>query len=155
MHRRMCTLVALAALAAAPAAGLAAEAAAPSAPAKDLVITSLPGITVDTRAREVRIEGTVVLRQGFLELFVCGEGTREHESIVAVRARPSHVVFALALLGLAPGKPGYTTEGGAFSPPAGEVLAIACRFKDADGQMREVPAHRMLRLAGPCPQRLP
>jgi biopolymer transport protein ExbD len=144
----MVTLLLFAALAAAPACALAAEAAEAKAPPKDLVITTLAGITVDTKAREVRLQGTVVLREGPLELFVCSEGTREHESVIAVRAQPADVTFALALLGLAPGKPGYTTEGGAFSPPAGEVLAITCRFQGADGKTHEVPAHRLLRLAG-------
>jgi len=150
MHQRHPILLAAAVvLTAAPAAlaALAAEVPAKTQ-AEDLVIKTLPGITVDTKAREVRLEGSVVLQKGSLELFACSEGTREHESVIAVRARPSHVTFALALLDLSPGKPGFMTEGGAFSPPAGEVLRITCRFTGADGKPHEVPAHRLLRLAG-------
>jgi len=143
MHRHLAILFAAALLAAPPAAR-----AAPKPEARDVVINTLPGIAIDTKAREVRLKGEVVLQDGALELFVCSEGTREHESVLAVRARPSHVTFALALLGLAPGKPGFVTEGGAFSPPAGEVLQITCRFTGADGQERSVPAHALLRLAG-------
>ncbi|MFO8015276.1 MAG: YdjY domain-containing protein [Phycisphaerae bacterium] len=146
-----CRLILLAAgvllaAAAAPAA-FAAEAPA-KAEAGDVVVKTLPGIEVDTRAREVRLGSEVVLQTGALELFVCSEGTREHESVLAVRARPSHVTFALSLLGLDPGKPGVTTEAGAFSPPAGRVLAITCRYTGPDGTPREVPAYRFLRLAG-------
>ena len=137
-------LLALAALVAS--AGRAAEA--PKPGREDLVIKTLPGITVDLKAREVRLAGEVVLRKGPLELFVCSEGTREHESVVAVRARPSHLTFALALLDLKPGKPGFVTAGGSFSPPAGDVLRILCRYKGADGAACEVPAHTMLRLSG-------
>ncbi len=116
--------------------------------AKDVIIKTLPGIVVDTKAREVRLEGTVCLQEGALELFVCSEGTREHESVIVVKAKPSHVTFALALLGLPPGKPGFVTEGGAFSPPAGEVVTITARFTPKGGKQKEVPAWKLLRLSG-------
>ena len=127
---------------------LAAPALAAEAPAGDVVVKTLPSIEVDTKAREVRLKSEVVLRTGALELFVCSEGTREHESVLAVRARPSHVTFALSLLGLDPGKPGFTTEAGAFSPPAGRVLDITCRYTGPDGKQHTVPAHAFLRLSG-------
>jgi biopolymer transport protein ExbD len=129
--------------------------AAPAAAGETPVIKTLPGIVVDTKAKEVRLEGMVCLQKGPLELLVCSPGTREHESVIVVRARPSHVTFALALLGLAPGKPGYTTEGGGFSPPAGVVLDITARFTvtKGDGASKktetvEVPAWKLLRPSG-------
>ncbi|HET6441515.1 MAG TPA: YdjY domain-containing protein, partial [Phycisphaerae bacterium] len=139
---------------------------------KPVVLTTLPGIVVDTEKGEVRLEGKVCLQKGALELVVCSEGTREHESIVAVKARPSHVTFALALLGLEPGQPAHWTEAGAFSPPAGETLEITAQFftvsdeekarvdkllaegaKPEDIKVRktllkEVPAWKLLRLSG-------
>lgn len=147
MHRRHRILLAAAVMVAAAPAAPAAEPGVKTA-AGDVVVKTLPGIEVDTKAREVRLKSEVVLRTGALELFVCSEGTREHESVLAVRARPSHVTFALSLLGLDPGKPGVTTEGGAYSPPAGRVLEITCRYKGPDGTPHEVPAYRFLRLAG-------
>ena len=145
---------------------------APPPAEKPVVLTTLPGIVVDTEKGEVRLEGKVCLREGALELVVCSEGTREHESIVAVKARPSHVTFALALLGLEPGQPAHWTEAGAFSPPAGETLEISARFftvsdeekarvdkRIAEGAkpenievrktlLKEVPAWKLLRLTG-------
>ena len=139
---------------------------------KPVILTTLPGIVVDTEKGEVRLEGKVCLREGALELVVCSEGTREHESVVAVKARPSHVTFALALLGLEPGQPAHWTEAGAFSPPAGGTLDITARFftvsdeekarvdkliaegaKPEDIEVRktllkEVPAWKLLRLSG-------
>ena len=139
---------------------------------KPVLLTTLPGIVVDTEKGEVRLEGKVCLRKGALELVVCSKGTREHESIVAVKARPSHVTFALALLGLEPGQPAHGTESGVFSPPAGETLEITARFftvsdeekarvdkriaagaKPEDIRVRktllkEVPAWKLLRLTG-------
>jgi len=139
---------------------------------KPVVLKTLPGIIVDTEKGEVRLEGKVCLQKGALELVVCSEGTREHESIVVVKARPSHVTFALALLGLEPGQPAHRTEARAFSPPAGETLDITARFftvsdeekarvdkliaegakpKDIEVRktlLKEVPAWKLLRLTG-------
>ncbi|MGB2754028.1 MAG: YdjY domain-containing protein [Phycisphaerae bacterium] len=139
---------------------------------KPILLKTLPGITVDTAKGEVRLEGTVCLQEGTLELVVCSEGTREHESIVAVKARPSHVTFALSLLGLEPGQPAHWTEAGAFSPPAGETLEITARFFTVSDEekarvdkliaegakpekiqvrktlLKEVPAWKLLRLSG-------
>jgi len=139
---------------------------------KPVLLTTLPGIIVDTEKGEVRLEGKVCLREGALELVVCSEGTREHESIVVVKARPSHVTFALALLGLEPGQPAHWTEAGAFSPPAGETLEIIARFFTVSDEekarvdkliaegakpenikvrktlLKEVPAWKLLRLSG-------
>jgi len=139
---------------------------------KPVVLKTLPGIVVDTEKGEVRLEGTVCLQEGALELVVCSEGTREHESIVVVKARPSHATFALALLGLEPGQPGHWTEAGAFSPPAGEMLDITARFFTVSDEekarvdkllaegakpeditvrktlLKEVPAWKLLRLSG-------
>ena len=107
---------------------------------------------VDTKAREVRLEGEVCLRQGSLELLACSPGTREHESIVVLKAKPSHVVFALALLGLAPGQPCYMTEGGSFSPPGGTVVDVTARFTatrpGGKTETVEVPAWKLLKPAG-------
>ena len=149
MLRHACMLFVAAALAASAAVAPAAETpGAPKAGAKDLVITTLPGIAVDTKAKEVRLQGAICLKKGALELFACAQGTREHESVVAVKAKPSHVTFALAMLGLDPGKPGYLTEGGAFSPPAGAVLDITCRYKTKAGETRTLAAYKLLRLTG-------
>lgn len=156
------------------AAGAGAETPAPQTPPaeKPIVLKTLPGIVVDTEKGEVRLEGKVCLREGALELVVCSEGTREHESIVAVKARPSHVTFALALLSLEPGQPAHRTEAGAFSPPAGATLDITARILTVSDEekarvekliaegakpedirvrktlLKEVPAWKLLRLSG-------
>jgi biopolymer transport protein ExbD len=115
------------------------------------VIKTLPGIVVDTKAKEVRLESEVCLQRGGLELLACSPGTREHESILVVKAKPSHIVFALALVGLSPGQPGYMTEAGSFSPPGGTVVDITARFTVSrpDGKIEivEVPAWKLLKPA--------
>jgi len=119
------------------------------------VIRTLPGIVVDRQAKEVRLAGKIVQQSVGLELFACGKNTREHEAVIVLEARPSHLTFALALLGLEPGRPGFITEGGAFSPAAGEALDLTVRFTvekgEGDQKKEEVvtlPAWRLLRPAG-------
>ena len=124
-----------------------------AAPAGEVpVIKTLPGIVVDTKAWEVRLAGEVCLQRGGLELLACSPGTREHESVIVVKAKPSHIVFALALLGLAPGQPGYVTAAGSFSPPGGTVVDVAARWTVAkpDGKTEtvEVPVWKLLKLGG-------
>jgi biopolymer transport protein ExbD len=135
--------------------GLSARAVAPTASAavtstaaQDVIIKTLPGIVIDTKAREVRLEAVVCLRQGSLELLACEAGTKEHESIFAVRAKPSQVTFALALLGLEPGAPGKTLDRNVYRPPSGEVVDVLVRFLMPNGQVQEMPAWKLLRLSG-------
>lgn len=66
-----------------------------------------PGVWIDWGRRQVDVSARVVLREGLLELFACSPHTREHESIVAVQARPVRVYEALGLIGLQPGKPAH------------------------------------------------
>jgi biopolymer transport protein ExbD len=116
-------------------------------PAKDFIIKA-PGVIIDTKAKEVRLEAVVCLQKGALELIGCGAGTKEHESIFSLKAKPSDVAVALAVLGLQPGQPGYVTDGGAFSPPAGSVVDVLARFTPPEGKPQEVPVWKMLRPAG-------
>jgi len=55
--------------------------------------------------RCVDVESSVCLRHGLLELIVCTKGTKEHESIIMIEAKPSHIHTALLLLGAVPGNP--------------------------------------------------
>ena len=51
----------------------------------------MPGVRINWQDREVEVAGVVVLREGMLALFASSPGTREHESIVRINARPMHV----------------------------------------------------------------
>ncbi|MDP6060136.1 MAG: YdjY domain-containing protein, partial [Pirellulaceae bacterium] len=79
-----------------------------------------PNLRIDLAHRFVDIDAKVVFKApsgsprqiGFdapaadwLELVASTPGMREHESIVTVRARPSHIHQALLLIGLVPGAP--------------------------------------------------
>jgi len=63
---------------------------------------------------------------------VCSPSTREHESLVVARARPSNIHAALLMAGFEPGKPGhwtYDNDKFAIVEPKGEKLAVLVRYQ--------------------------
>jgi hypothetical protein len=68
------------------------------------------------------VDGYVSLREGFLEMFACPAGTKEHESVVAVHARAQVVHAALLAIGLEPGHP--VSFQPKFSPPEGPEIRV-------------------------------
>ncbi len=97
-----------------------------------------PGVRLDWKTRAVEVDAEVALREGPLELLVCSENTREHESVFVTKARPMHIFQALGLLGLEPGRPvRYDKENDRALPPTGDPIDIRIRFADsADGTLR-------------------
>ena len=77
----------------------------PATPAPNRKPVKFPGIVVDLQNGWLDLEGTIRVNDGFLELIACSSGTKEHESIVAVDARPMHIHAALLLLGANNGHP--------------------------------------------------
>ena len=70
---------------------------------------TLPHLRIDREKRTVDIDATII-RHGtaedeWLELLACTEGGRDHESVVVVKAKPSHIHLALIMIGLEPGSP--------------------------------------------------
>ena len=91
-------------------------------------------VRIDWQRPQVELDGEVVLREGPLELLACSPGTREHESIVAVAARPLHIRQALGLIGLEAGRPcTYDAAGDRWLPAAGDRLVIEVRYQTPGG----------------------
>jgi hypothetical protein len=110
--------------------------AAGSDPREQKVVEYVPGVRIDWSGRRVEIDGMVVLREGMLELFACSAETREHESIVAVRARPKHIYEAIGLIGILPGRPvHYDEKAQAWKSASGERVRISVRW-DRDGRKK-------------------
>ncbi len=90
--------------------------------------------------REVRIDAVACLDEGWLEQVACSPGTREHESLVVVRAKPSDVHAALLLAGFKPGAPGRWTQDGAdlvLQPPTGDRLAVFVSYEKEGASVEE------------------
>ena len=93
-----------------------------------------PGVRIDWPQLQVELAARVVLREGPLELFACSPHTREHESILAVPARPWHIYQALGLIGLEPGQPGtYDEQNDRWVPAHGDRLTIHVRHATPEG----------------------
>lgn len=123
------------------AAGVATNAALPAALQK----LQFPGVSINVQERCVDVESSVCLHRGDLELVACTKGTKEHESIVAVEAKPMHIHAALLLLGAKPGSPATRKQVGDQAerwldvPPHGGPVDVLLVLKGKDGRLVEHP----------------
>ncbi len=94
-----------------------------------------PGVRINWQERAVEFDVEIVLRRGPLELLACSPRTREHESILRVRAQPMHIFQAMGLIGLEPGLPlHYDENHDRWIAPTGESLEleVCCRDGEQD-----------------------
>lgn len=111
----------------------------------------LPGVTINLDERCIDLDSIVVLHDGALELVACRVGTKEHESIVAVKAQPMHIHTALLLLGTPVGNPSMWRRPGEAEdepdgdalwvhvPPRGGKVDVSLVIMDEDGESVERP----------------
>lgn len=102
-----------------------------------------PGIRLEKSRRWVEFDGVVPINAHnadtpivYLEAFVCGPDSKEHESLVMTKARPSHLHAALLAAGFVPGAPAKWTagpEGGRATPAKGDALRVTFLVTGADG----------------------
>ncbi len=127
-----------------------------SAPVQTGMRDFAPGVRINWDKQAVEVESRVVLREGPLELLACSPQTREHESILAVLARPLHVFQAMGLIGLEAGSPArYDEKLDRWFPASGEPLDLRIQWRE-DGRDHEVaPANWMVeRKTGKPPEGL-
>lgn len=104
-----------------------------------------PGVAINLQERCVDVESSVCLDRGALELVACTKGTKEHESIVAIEARPRHIHAALLLLGAKPGSPATRMQVGDQAgrwvdiPPKGGAVDVFLVLKGKEGMIAERP----------------
>ena len=95
-------------------------------------------IWVTPDRKSVVMNSRVVLQEGFLELLACRTGTKEHESILAVRVEPHLIHAALIVVNARQGKPMQTSP--VFAPATGDRIDITLHWKDESGTQRKSPA---------------
>ncbi len=104
-----------------------------------------PGLAINLEERCVDVEASVCLRRGLLELVACTKGTKEHESIVVMEAKPMHIHAALLLLGAKPGSPatrqqlGDQAERWIDVPPRGGAVDVSLVLMGEGGKWAERP----------------
>lgn len=104
-----------------------------------------PGVVIDWKQKAVEVDARVVLREGPLELFACSPQTKEHESVIAIVARPFHLFQAMGLVGLETGSPPrYDEKLGRWFPASGEPLDLRIRWRDGHKDRTASPAAWMI-----------
>lgn len=103
-----------------------------------------PGARLEKTRRWVEFDGIVPINAHnpetpivYLEAFVCGPDSKEHESLVMTKVRPSHLHAALLAAGFSPGAPAKWIGGpqGARATPAkGDALRVTFVVTSADGR---------------------
>lgn len=89
--------------------------------------------------------GDVCLREGLLEFFACVKNTKEHESIIATKAKPSLLHVGLLAMGAEPGKPVQFTP--SFTAASGPRIDITVRWLDENGKQQEAKAEEWVQEA--------
>ena len=98
---------------------------------------------VDVKRKRIYLNGYVALRDGPLEMFACGVGTKEHESVVAVLPKASQVHAALLAIGASPGTPVKFDP--KFVPATGQRIRVWVAWRDDQHKFRCVDARRWIR----------
>jgi|GEM_PF-797460 len=114
-------------------------------PATKPALGHFPGISVDAKNKQIRVDCEALNVDIRLEFFCVVNGTNEHESILRTAAKPSDVHAALLMCGLTPGEPvKFSDAMQKWLPPHGPPLHITCEYVK-DGKTISVPAYRMMR----------
>lgn len=99
-------------------------------------------IWIDQKRKLVVVDGKIALRDGYLEMFACPKGTKEHESIVAVNCNAHFIHAALIAIGANPGHPvSFTPE---YKAATGPVIEVFVLWKDEQGKNHKVRAQEWI-----------
>ncbi|MDB4357175.1 YdjY domain-containing protein [Mariniblastus sp.] len=101
-------------------------------------------IWIDVDSKEVIFAGHVCLNAGALEMFICPEQTKEHESVISAHATALQVHLALVALGANPGK--ATSWDPEYRAAYGPTIEITLKWKDPDtGKTKTTSAKQWIR----------
>ncbi len=107
-----------------------------------------PGVRLDARAKLVEFDAVIspmLIKDDrapnfFLEVLACSFNTREHETLVVTRVKPSHLHAALLAIGLKPGSPGsWTLKDGKLvaTEPTGDRVSVRFLYALKDSPAAE------------------
>lgn len=115
----------------------------PPAEAKRLDKTA--SVWLDTKKKQVIVDGAVSLTKGQLEMFACTKNTKEHESIVAVYTPASIVHAGLLAIGAKQGEPVQFQPH--YSRATGGIIDITVQWYNEKGELKSQPAREWVRYA--------
>jgi hypothetical protein len=94
------------------------------------------------KKRRVLVEGTICLREGQLELFLCRKHTKEHEAIIAADVDARNIHLALNAAGAVEGSPVRFVP--KYRPASGTTIKVSVQYKDKD-KLVTVPAREWIK----------
>lgn len=112
---------------------------------------SLPGLEINLKERCVDVQSTIALGEGWLELVACTTDSKEHESVIAVKAKAAHIHAALLLIGATKGNPAMRKPINEERtrwvdiPPRGGEIEVSVIVPKPDGGKQEYPISRFIR----------
>ncbi|HTN77935.1 MAG TPA: YdjY domain-containing protein [Pirellulaceae bacterium] len=124
----------------------------PNEAPKESLSPDIPGLTrlskdgdiwIDMKRKIVVMDGRIACREGQLEMFACPRGTKEHESVVAVNAKPSIAHAALLAVGAKAGTPVKFDP--KYVPASGTTVEILVLWKDKDGKNQKMRAQEFIK----------
>ncbi len=100
-------------------------------------------VWIDSKNKQVIVDGQICLNKGMLEMFAVPKGTKEHESIVSVNTKAQVVHAALLAVGAVPGttvrfQPKYT-------PATGPKVDVFVYWVDEQGKQQKAKAQDWIR----------
>lgn len=120
----------------------------PEQPAKPAVPPPTPlnregTVLIDRANSKLLLKSEVCLREGILEMLLCGKQTKEHESILTLDAKAAVIHAGLLALGAQPGRPvRFQPE---YQPPQGDKIEIFVSWEDEQGKMHRRRAQEWVR----------
>jgi hypothetical protein len=113
----------------------------PTAPLRRLLPDE--DVWLDTKNKQIVIEGEVCLTRGLLEMFACLKGSKEHESVVAAKTKAYPVHAALLALGAKQGSPAIFEP--KYTPATGTQIDVMVYWTDDKGQPQKAKAQDWVR----------
>jgi len=90
---------------------------------------------IDPKRKLVIVGGRVCLREGFLEMFACTDGTKEHESVISLKSKAFLIHTGLLAVGAEPKHPvQFRPE---YLPAAGTEIEVFVRWTDEAGKVHQ------------------
>ncbi len=96
------------------------------------------------KKKMVILDGVVCMREGQLEMFACPPQTKEHESLISVRAVPELVHAGLLAVGA---KAGHPVKFDPYAAATGTEIEIRLLWVDKDGKRKNCLAQEWVRNA--------
>ncbi len=101
-------------------------------------------VLIDWEAKQVEVAARVAQTDLPIELLMCAEGTKEHESILVTGAQPQKIYEALGLIGATTGSPvSFDPATNKQTAASGSPLSIEVAY-DANGQAVRHSAHKWM-----------